>query len=63
MNPLVALAIQETPALIALLRAGFVHAHPDQPEPTSEEVLAAYEAAFASSRAKDEAWLNIHPLD
>ena len=57
---LIALAIQETPGLIAALKTAFVSAHPGEPEPTSDEVISAYEAAFVSSIAKDENWLKIH---
>lgn len=61
MNPLVAVAIQEAPVLIDLLSTLFQNKHPNEPVPTSEEVMAALEAAFASSRAKDDAWLAAHP--
>jgi len=60
-DQLIALAIQETPALIAALKSAFVSANPGAPEPTSDEVIAAYEAAFVSSIAKDERWLAAHP--
>lgn len=60
MNPLIAVAIQETPAVIALLKAAFSKAHPDQPPPTEAEIIAAYEAAFQSSLAKDDLWLSQH---
>lgn len=58
---LVAIAIQEAPAVIALLKAAFVKQNPGQPEPSEESVIAAYEAAFQSSIAKDERWLAAHP--
>jgi len=61
MSPLVLLALQQAPAIIALFKAAFRHAHPDDPVPTDAEVIAAYESAFASSLAKDEAWLAAHP--
>lgn len=61
MNPLFQLAIQETPAIIALLKEAFAKSNPDAPTPTDEEVIAAYESAFRSSLAKDEAWLAAHP--
>lgn len=64
MNPLLLkIAIDEGPAVIGLLKLAFGRAHPGQPEPTSEEVIAAYESAFASSIARDEAWLAAHPTD
>lgn len=61
-NPaLIALAIQEVPTLIDLIRARFAHANPDAVPPTDEEVIAAYQSALASSLAKDAAWLEAHP--
>ena len=62
MNPLVQLAIQETPAIIEGLRALFHTAHPDAPVPTSAEIITAYQSAFVSSLAKDDAWLAAHPV-
>ncbi len=62
MNPnLLNVAIAEAPAIFDFLRTAFAKAHPGDPEPTDAEVIAAYEAAFASSIAKDEAWLAAHP--
>lgn len=62
MNPiLVTLAIQETPAIIDGLRALFAKQNPTVPLPTSEEIIAAYNAAFASSIARDEQWIAQHP--
>jgi hypothetical protein len=62
MNPeLVNLAIQEAPAVIGALKSLFGKSNPGAPEPTSEEVIAAFNSAFASSVAKDEAYLAIHP--
>ncbi len=58
---LLALAIQETPALIARIKEVFGKQNPGVPPPTDAEVIAAYEAAFASSLAKDDAWLKAHP--
>ncbi len=57
---LINLAIQETPALIEAFKAAFIKANPGAPVPTSEEVIASYQAAFESSLAKDELWLRIH---
>lgn len=54
MNPIVQLIIQEAPGIIALIRAKHAAANPDAPIPTSEEVIAAMEATFASSLAKDQ---------
>lgn len=61
MNPILATALQETPALIELFKALFAGQHPTEPEPTSEEVMAALESAFESSRTRDEVWLKAHP--
>jgi len=58
---LIAIAIQELPSLIGLLREAFVKHAPTEPVPTDEQVLAAFEQAFQSSRAKDQAWLAAHP--
>jgi len=61
MNPLIALALQETPAILATLKALFATQNPDAPVPTDAEVIAAYQTAFVSSLAKDDAWLAAHP--
>jgi hypothetical protein len=61
MNPLLQLALQETPAIIAMLRQAFQKQNPDAPLPSDAEVIAAYESAFRSSLAKDAAWLAAHP--
>ncbi len=60
-DALIALAIQETPAIIDLLKHAFIKANPDAPMPTSEDVIASYQAAFESSIAKDDRWLAAHP--
>jgi hypothetical protein len=59
--PLVMLAIKEAPGIIRLLREAFARQHPTEPLPTDEEVIAAFDAAFKSSLAKDNAWLAMHP--
>lgn len=62
MDPaLVALAIREIPTVIDGIKALFARHHPDQPQPTSEEVMAALESAFQSSLARGDAWLAAHP--
>lgn len=58
---LVQVAITLIPSVIDWIREAFKNQHPDAPVPTSEDVIAAYESAFASSIAKDEAWLAAHP--
>jgi hypothetical protein len=57
---LLQLAIQETPALIAGIKSLFAKDNPDEPLPTNDEVIAAFDSAFRSSLAKDEAWLAVH---
>lgn len=61
MNPLLVVALQEAPNVIELFRTMFLSQHPKEPTPTDEEVMAALESAFQSSRSKDEAWLKAHP--
>lgn len=62
MNPaLVAIAIQEAPAVLALLRNLFVKKHPDAAVPSDEAIINAYHDAFNASLAKDAAWLSAHP--
>lgn len=58
---LLALAIQEAPAIIERLKELFVKQNPNDVPPTSDEVSAAYESAFTSSLAKDDQWLAAHP--
>jgi hypothetical protein len=54
------IAIQETPQAIALLKALFHRAQPQEPLPTDTEVLEAYYEALINSLAKDSAWLAAH---
>lgn len=61
MGELVTLAIKETPAVIDLLRQKFMAANPTAPSPTDQEVIDAYQSAFASSLAVDDAWRAAHP--
>ena len=49
------------PGIIALIRANHAAANPGAPEPTSAEVIAAFESAVAQSLAKDAAWKAAHP--
>lgn len=59
-DQLIALAIQDVPLVIARLKELFRRHHPGDPEPTSAEVIAAYQSGFVSSLAKDDAWLAAH---
>jgi hypothetical protein len=60
-TPYVNLAIQEVPAVIEAFKSLFGNKNPGVPGPTSEEVIAAFNAAFTSSLAKDDQWLAVHP--
>lgn len=61
MGALVPLIIQELPGTLQAIKDLFGKQNPDSPSPTDEEIMAAFEQAFASSRAKDDAWLAAHP--
>lgn len=61
MPPLIALAISQLPSIVSAFRELFARNNPGLPPPTDEEVRAAFEAAFQSSLAKDQAWLDAHP--
>lgn len=62
MSPaLTALAIQQAPAVLALLRDAWAKRFPGAAPPTDDQVIAAYRNAFEASRAKSEAWLVEHP--
>jgi hypothetical protein len=58
---LILLAVQQMPALIGFLKVLFVKHHPDLPVPTEAQLIAAAAAGFASSLAKDDAYLASHP--
>jgi hypothetical protein len=58
---LVNVAIQELPSLIAFFKEAFAQEHPEQPEPTEAEIVAAFQQACASSLARDAQWLAAHP--
>ena len=59
--PLLALAIQELPNIISLIKSWHQSANPGAPEPTDDEVIAALHAAVQSSIAKDDLWIAQHP--
>jgi len=49
------------PSVIGLIQALSVKQNPGMPPPTSAEVLLAFNAACATSLAKDDEWLAQHP--
>lgn len=57
MNPLISIAIQSIPEIIALIRSAFTKANPDAPVPPDAEIHAAYLAAISDTLAKDAAIL------
>ena len=63
MGSLVAVALEQLPAIIASLRDVFVKRNADAPVPSDAEVIAAYQEALAASLAKDAAWLAAHPVE
>ena len=54
-------AIEEAPAIISLIKSAFAKKHPDEPEPTSAEVIAAWEGLYTETIARDEALLRDKP--
>ena len=60
-DQLVAIAIQQVPTLIDLIKKAYKKANPDAPALTEAEVFAAFNQAFISSLVKDDAWLAAHP--
>ena len=58
---LVDLAIEEVPAAIEWIKSAFAARHPTDPQPTSEEVIAARDHAYKISLAVDDAILAEHP--
>lgn len=59
-DQLLNLAIQEAPDVINFLKTRWALNHPTEPTPSNEEVIAAWNAAFASSLAVDDHWIAIH---
>jgi hypothetical protein len=62
MGALVALAIQQLPA-VQFLKDWHQAENPGAPVPSDSDVIAAYQAALASSLSKDDQWLQAHPED
>jgi hypothetical protein len=58
---LIGIAIEELPVAIDWIKSAFATRHPDAPQPTSEEIIAARDEAYRSSLAKDDAILAEHP--
>ncbi len=61
MSPLAQLLIEEAPSFIAFTKEMFVKKNPDLPVPTSEEIIAIYEAGYLASIAKDDAIIAANP--
>ena len=61
-SALLTVALQETPAVIDAIKSLFAKSNPDATAPTSADVIAAFDAAFKSSIAVDEAWIATHPV-
>ena len=54
MTPLIQLLIQESPALIGFVQSLSKASNPDDPVPTSEDVIRAFDTLFANTLAKDK---------
>lgn len=61
LTPLEQVMIDELPSIIGFAKSVFKAKNPDAPEPTSEQVIAAFNTAGASSLAVDDNWLAAHP--
>jgi hypothetical protein len=59
---IVQVAIAELPGIVAMVRSAFAKQNPDAPVPTGAEVMAAFDAAYTSSIAVDDNWLNANPV-
>jgi len=60
-DKLMAIAVQEAPAIVSLIRSSFARAHPNEAPPTDAEIHDAYVAAWQQSLANGDAWLAAHP--
>ena len=60
MGAIVAVLIQQMPEIIQLGKLAFAKQHPELPVPTSEEIIAGWLQAAASSLTKDALWLAAH---
>ena len=49
------------PSVVSLIQALFKEQNPNLPQPTNQEVMAAFGTACLSSIAKDDDWLAQHP--
>ncbi len=61
MGALIALIIQELPALLPEIKDLFHKANPNEPVPTDDQVHQAFLAAIAATLSKDDSWLQAHP--
>ena len=60
-SALITLAIQQVPSIIDAIKSIFASQNPGAPTPTDAQVIAAFNSAFASSLAVDDAYLAVHP--
>jgi hypothetical protein len=58
---ILALIMKLLPASIAFFKSVFKVTNPNEPVPTDEQIIAAYQQALQSSLDKDQAWLDAHP--
>ena len=57
MNPLVLAVIQQNgPEIVAFIKGLFAKSHPDAPQPTDDEVNAAWKIHVQLTLAKDDAF-------
>lgn len=50
------------PSIVGLFQSMFGQAHPNDPQPTSAEVLQAFASQCLKTLAVDDDWLKTHPL-